>query len=558
MRQVLREIAMSVEAKRMLRPACLTGLLLSCLFSSLSQAQVSLVRLTPEQYQRTIHDVFGDSIQVEKNRKGVFAPREQGLLALANRKLTVDVDELEQDEAIAQKIAAQVVDAPHRSALLGCEPRAEDQPDDGCAERFIARIGLLLFRRPLSATELRSLVGLQNRSAQRLHSFNAGLANALERMLMAPEFLFRVETGTPDPMQPGTLQLDAYTRASRLSYFLWDSEPDRELLTAAQSGQLMSAQGLQQQVERLLRSPRAEYGLRAFFTDMLQLSDIDHDRAFALAIDTGAHPDFIAAVQADAQEQTLRTIVDQLLSRNVDYRDLFITRDTFLTPALATIYGVQFSGPRDASGEHPWVAYRYAESDPYVGILSHISFLARHSREGETSPTRRGKAVREIFLCGRVPPPPGNVDFDMDPRYRTVRQRLAAHLSEPICAGCHKLTDPVGLALENFDIAGTPRAMENGVPIEASGELNGRSFAGFKQLAQVIRDDPATTACLISRAYSYGTEREPTEKERLWLDRLQAQLWRDGVRWLDLMRRITLDPDFYSMPVSSVPEVNSK
>ena len=278
----------------------------------------------------------------------------------------------------------------------------------------------------------------------------------------------------------------------------------------------------------------------------------------ALAIDTGAHPDFIAAVQADAQEQTLRTLVDQLLSRNVDYRDLFITRDTFLTPALATIYGVQLSGPRDASGERPWVAYQYAESDPYVGILSHISFLARHSREGETSPTRRGKAVREIFLCGRVPPPPGNVDFDMDPRYRTVRQRLAAHLSEPICAGCHKLTDPVGLALENFDIAGTPRAMENGVPIEASGELNGRSFAGFKQLAQVIRDDPATTACLISRAYSYGTEREPTEKERLWLNRLQAQLWRDGVRWLDLMRRITLDPDFYTMPVSSVPEANSK
>ena len=146
----------------------------------------------------------------------------------------------------------------------------------------------------------------------------------------------------------------------------------------------------------------------------------------------------------------------------------------------------------------------------------------------------------------------------MDPRYRTVRQRLAAHLGEPICAGCHKLTDPLGLALENFDIAGTPRAMENGVPIEASGELNGRSFAGFKQLAQVIRDDPATTACLVSRAYAYGTEREPTEKERLWLDRLQVQLSRDGIRWLDLMRRITLAPDFYTMPVVSVPEVSSK
>jgi hypothetical protein len=541
------------------RAVLLLGLLLSAgLPWSAAQAQVSLVRLTPEQYQRTIHNVFGDTIQVENNRKGVFAVREQGLLALANRKLTVDVDELEQDEVIAQRIAAQVIDAKHRSVLVGCRPKAQDKPDDRCAERFIGRTGLLLFRRPLGAAELASLVEFQNHSALRLHSFYAGLANALERMLMAPEFLFRVESGTPDPADPDTLQLDAYARASRLSYFLWDSEPDRELLAAAQSGQLLSEDGLRQQVERLLESARIEFGLRAFFTDMLQLSDIDHDRAFALAIDTGAHPDFIAAVQADAQEQTLRTLVDQLLYQNGDYRDLFVTRDTFLTPALATVYGVQLPQPQQSAAAARWVSYRYAETDPYLGLLGHISFLARHSREGETSPTRRGKAIREIFLCGRVPPAPGNVDFDMDPRYRTVRQRLAAHLSEPMCVGCHKLTDPVGLALENFNVAGSPRSTENGAPIEASGELDGRSFAGLKQLAQVVRDDPAVPACLLTRAYAYGTEREPTEKERRWLGQLQQQLATEGVRWRELVRRIALDPDFYTMPATSVPQLSSK
>jgi hypothetical protein len=525
---------------------------------SIAHAQVSLVRLTPEQYQRTIHDIFGDSIQVEKNRQTVFAVREQGLLALANRRLTVDIDELEQDEAIAQKIAAQVVDARHRSALVGCKPRAEDKPDDGCAEHFIVRTGLLLYRRPLSASERESLVALQNQSARQLHSFNAGLANALARMLVAPDFLFRIETGAPDPKRPGTLQLDGYARASRLSYFLWNSEPDRELLAAAQSGTLTSTQGLQQQVERLLRSPQTEYGLRAFFTDMLQLGELDHDRAFALAIDTGAHPKFIAEVQADAQEQTLRTIVDQLLRRNGDYRDLFTTRDTFLTPALATIYGVQLPHPQELSGAVSWVPYRYAETDPYMGILGQISFLARHSRDGETSPTRRGRALREMFMCGRVPPPPGNLDFDAvqnstDPRYRTMRQRLAAHLSEPMCAGCHKLTDPMGLALERFDTAGALRTKENGMPIDGSGELNGKAFVDFKQLAQVIRDDPATTGCMIGRAYSYGTERELTEKEQTWVAQLQSQLSNDGVRWRELMRHITLNPDFYTMPVSSPP-----
>lgn len=532
----------------------LAGLLLSgAIAGPAAQAQMSLVRLSPEQYQRTIHDVFGDSIQVEKNSKGIFAPRELGLLALANRKLTVDVDELEQDEAIAQKIAAQVVDARHRSALLGCAPRAEDQPDDGCAARFIGRTGPFLFRRPLAAAEVRSLVAFQNQSALRLHSFNAGLANALERMLMAPEFLFRVETGTPDPARAGTLQLDAYSRASRLSYFLWDSEPDAELLAAAGAGKLTSMQGLQQQVERLLRSPRTEYGLRAFFTDMLQLGDIDHDRAFALAIDTGAHPDFIAAVQADAQEQTLRTLVDQLLYKSADYRDLFITRDTFLTPPLATLYGIRLPQSQRPGAAGRWSSYRFAEGEPYVGLLGQISFLARHSREGETSPTRRGRAVREIFLCDRVPPPPGNVDFDLDPRYPTTRQRLAAHLGEPVCAGCHKLTDPVGLALENFNVAGALRPTENGAAIDASGELNGKTFVGLEQLGQVMRDDPALSSCLVTRAYSYGTEREPTAAERIRLAQLQSQLSKGGgLRWLELMRRITLEPDFYTMRAASV------
>jgi hypothetical protein len=526
---------------------------------SMAQAQVSLVRLTPEQYQRTIHDIFGDGVEVERNRQAEFADREQGLLALGNRKLTVDIDELEQYEAIAQKVAAQVVDTRHRSALLGCTPKSEDAPDDACAERFILRTGLLLFRRPLSAAELRSLVTLQHQSGQRLHSFNAGLTNALARMLVAPEFLFRVEASAPDPTQPGTLQLDAYARASRLSYFLWDSEPDRELLAAAQAGTLMSTQGLQQQVERLLRSPRSENGLRAFFTDMLQLSELDHDRAFAFAIDTGAHPRFIAQVQADAQEQTLRTIVDQLLYKNGDYRDLFTTRDTFLTPALATIYGVQLPSSPQKGNAGRWLPYRYAETDPYMGILGQISFLARHSHDGETSPTRRGRALREIFLCSTVPLPPENLDFDAfqnsnGSRYTTVRQRLAAHLSEPMCAGCHKLTDPIGLALENFDTAGTTRTTENGVPIDARGELNGKSFVGFKQLAQVLRDDPATTGCLIRRAYSYGTERELTAQERTWVAEMQPQLSRDGVRWRELMRRITLNPEFYTMPASSPAE----
>jgi len=523
-----------------------------------AEAEMTLVRLTPEQYQHSIHDIFGTSIRVDQNK---VEPgfRDEGLLALGNRKLTVGSTELERDETLAQAIAAQVVDAKHRPVLVGCKPKAEDAADDGCARSFITRVGLLLFRRPLTGDELQTFVSTQTEAAQRLHSFDAGLAAALARMLVAPDFLFRVENSVPDPAHPGTLQLDAYSRASRLSFFLWDTTPDSELLAAAQSGRLMTAPGLTQQVDRLLRSPRTEQGMRAFFVDMLAFSGLDQDPGFdTLSIDTNFYPRFIANVPADAQEQTLRTIVDQLLYKNGDYRDLFVSKDTFLTPALAAIYNVPLPRVQEMGGAIPWVPYHFSDTDPYIGILTQVSFLSLHSHPGRSSPTRRGKALREIFLCQKVPPPPGNVDFSLvqntnDPRYKTVRQRLTAHRNEPMCAGCHKIMDPIGLSFENFDTAGEYRVTENGATIDASGDLSGKSFGGIRQLAQIIRDDPATTSCLLNRAYSYGTERKPTPREQAWLSTVQSELSRDGVRWRELMRRITLNPDFYTIPTGAAP-----
>src|SRR6185312_12724451 len=177
----------------------------------------------------------------------------------------------------------------------------------------------------------------------------------------------------------------------------------------------------------------------------------------------------------------LRTIVDLLLHRNGDYRDLFTTRDTFLTPALAALYGVPLARAQELGGAIPWVPYHFSDSDPYIGILTQVSFLSLHSHPGRSSPTRRGKALRENILCQKVPPPPGNVDFSLvqntnDPNFKTARQRLTAHRKEAMCAGCHKITDPVGLALENFDSAGSFRTSENGAPIDASGEYNGKPF----------------------------------------------------------------------------------
>jgi hypothetical protein len=546
-RAVARAATVVARAATVMAAVALTALLPW----SAARAEMTLIRLTPEEYLRSIHDIFGLSIHVDENK---VEPgfRDEGLLAIGDRKLTVGSAELERYETLAQEIARQVVDPQHRAILVGCKPAAEDAPDDACAARFIAKVGLLLFRRSLSAAEVAQYVATENRGAQQMHSFNSGLAAALSQMLVSPEFLFRVVRSTADPSHPGKLQLDAYSRAARLSFFLWNASPDSELLAAAQSGKLMTPQGLQREVDRMLDSPRLEDGLRTFFIDMLAFGGLDSDPGIdALSIDSGFYPKFTANVQADAEEQTLRTIVDHLLYKNKDYRDLFTTRDTFLTPALAALYDVPLPRHQELGGAVPWVPYHFGDNEPYIGILTQASFLSLHSHPGRSSPTRRGKALREIFLCQKVPPPPGNVDFSLvqntsDPRYKTVRQRLTVHRNEPMCAGCHKIMDPIGLSFENFDTAAEYRTTENGAPIDASGDLSGKPFVGVQQLARLMRDDPATTSCLINRAFSYGAARRPTAEEATWLTGVQVQLSKSGVRWRDLMRAITLNPEFYT------------
>jgi hypothetical protein len=511
--------------------------------ASQASADTNYVRLTPDEYRRTIHDLFGASIHLDDN---FVEPgfRDEGLLALGTRKLTLTSAGAERYESQAEEVAAQVMDAHRRATLVPCKPKSEDQPDDRCAEQFITKVGLYLFRRPLTKDEVRAFVATQNDGAKKLHSFSGGLGAALTQMLVAPEFLFRVEQSTAGPN--GKLVLDAYSRASRLSFFLLDSSPDTELLAAAQSGKIMTERGLEEQTQRLLNSPRIEYGVRAFFSDMLGF-----DQFSTLSIDSNLYPKFTKNVQEDAPEQTLRTIVDHLLARDRDYRDLFITPDTFLTPALAALYDVPLPRTQELGGAVPWVAYQYAVNDPRVGILSQVSFLSLNSHPGKSSPTLRGKALRENLLCQKVPPPPGNVDFSLvqdtsNPLYKTVRQRLTAHRKEAMCAGCHKIMDPVGLAMENFDTASEFRTTENGATIDATGDINGKHFDGMREMADVIRQDPATTSCIVTRAFSYGAERKPTEQERAWLAGVQSDLTQSGVKWRELVRRVALNPDFYT------------
>jgi len=494
-------------------------------------------RLTEAQYRQSIADIFGPDIKVS----GRFDPdmRTDGLLAVGTGRVTVTPSGFEQYEAMARNIAGQALDEKHRDAAMPCKPASARVPDDACAAQFLGRVGRLLFRRPLLESELKAQVEVANKATQTLGNFYSGLEFGLAGLIAAPEFVFREEDPEPDPAHPGSQRLTAYSKAQRLSFLLWNTAPDDELLAAAARGELNDKAGLARQADRLIASPRLNDGVRAFFSDMLSFDAFDD-----LAKDSVIYPKFNINVANDAKEQTLRTITDLLITQHGDYRDLFTTRKTFLSRPLGLVYRLPVE---TRTGFEP---HEFAEGDPHAGLLTEISFLALHSHPGRSSATLRGKAVRELLLCQIVPAPPANVNFSIvqdtnNPQFKTARDRLTAHRSNPTCAGCHKIMDPIGLGLEAFDGAGQFRDGENGAPIDASGEIDGLPFKDAASLGNALHDDPATPACLVTDIYRYASGHDPVPGEKDWMGYLQKQFAADGYRLPDLLRRIAVSDDFY-------------
>lgn len=500
-------------------------------------------RLTESQYRATIADVFAPDVPVSgRFERGL---REHGLIAVGSGIGGISPFGFEQYDASARGIAAEVTSEKRRAQFVPCEPKSAAAFDAACAAKFVDTYGLKLFRRPLARDERDRFVGVARTAQQRLGGFYQGLEYTLIGMLQSPHFLLRMERAEPDPSNRGTLRLDAWSKATRLSYFLTNSAPDAELLRAAGAGELDSDQGLTRQVDRLIAAPKLEAAVRAFFWDMLHFDGFND-----LFKDPTIYPAYTSDVARDAQEQTLRTIVSHLVTDRGDYRDLFTTRATWLTRPLGIIYRMP------VATRNGWERTEYPVDSRRSGILTDISLLALPSHPGRSSPTLRGKSLREVFLCQQVPDPPANVNFTavdaVSKPGSTARMRLAEHNENPACAGCHKLTDPMGFTLESFDGAGIFRARENGAEIDLSGSLDGIDFSGANGLGQAMRDNPAVPACLVDKLYRSAVGRELAEAEAPYVEYLSVVFGANGYRVPDLMRAIALSRTFYSVaPVSN-------
>jgi hypothetical protein len=509
---------------------------------------VAMRRLTESQYRNAIADVFGPDIVVAGRIEPIVRPVHE-MIASGAAAASISPAGLEQFDSMGRNIAAQVMGEAHRVQFVPCAPKDEKLADPACAAKVLTPLGRYLFRRPMTPAEQAFYVKLAGDGAGPTSSFYKGLELSLAAMLTSPRFLYIVETAEPDPAVPGGLRLDSYSRASRLSFLLWNTTPNESLLEAAETGKLTDQAQLSAVADAMVKSPRFEAGVRAFFADMLLFEKFDE-----LSKDPVIYPYFNQDVVQALPEQMLRTITDHLVTRSGDYRQLFTTPRTFMTRSLGGVYQVPVAKSQG------WVPYEFTAADDRAGLLGQAGFLALYSHSGRSSPTLRGRAIRELLMCEPVPNPPGNVNFtavqDTSNKAKpTARIRLSAHATDPSCSGCHKITDPIGLSLERFDGMGMFRKTENAALIDAHGDMDGQSFFGAEGLGKTMAASPSTTQCVAMRALSYATGRSGDDVSAS-VEPLEQKFAANGYNIRALFAQVATMPEAYRVttkPLDATP-----
>lgn len=488
-------------------------------------------RLTQHQYRSAIRDLFGPEVFVPAR----LEPDEEvgGLFAVGSATTTISPLGVELYEQAALAIAGQVMDdAALRARVVPCAPDAT--VDEACAAAALAALGRRAWRRPLAAEELDALVGLAGEAATVEGDFYAGLAYPLAAMLQAPSFLFRFELGESDGAG-GRVYTD-WEMASRLSFFFWDSIPDEALLDAAAAGLLHDDDALAAEVDRLLADPRARDGVRNLASELFNLHELD-----LIVFDPWLFPHYDETVAASAREETLLNVEEVVFEEDAPWDTLFTRRRTFVDRKLASIYGVA-APTRDGFGP-----IELPEGGGRVGYFGQVSFLGLNAHSTLSSPTLRGLFVRHEILCQGIPAPPANVNTSIpEPSADapTMRERIAVHLEDPSCAGCHRIMDPVGLGFENFDAIGGWRLSENGATIDPSGELDGVAFGGPEGLAAAVAAHRQLSPCLAETVFAYANGHRPGDGEAAWVEWLAARFDADDRSLRSLLRHIALSPSF--------------
>jgi hypothetical protein len=371
---------------------------------------------------------------------------------------------------------------PSRQKIFTCRPTVsgEERP---CARTIISRLGGEAYRRTLTPGEIDRLMPFYEKSAAK-GGFESGVRAALEAILASPHFIFRLEK-EPDTARPGTsYRVGDTDLASRLSFFLWGTPPDKELLTLASRGRLSDPETLERQARKMLADPRAEALGTRFAYQWFRLQDVDKVHP-----DPNFYPNFDQNLAAAMQRET-ELFFNNLVREDRSVLDLYRADYTFVNERLARHYG--FPG---VAGSH-FRRVQYPD-DTRRGLLGHGSVLVQTSMANRTSPVLRGKWVMEVLLGTPPPPPPPNVPLLEDTaaakgsKLLTTRERMELHRSNPTCNACHRFMDPIGLALDNFDVTAKWRVRENGALLDTRGDFyDGTPVSTPRELSDVLLKRP--------------------------------------------------------------------
>jgi len=474
-------------------------------------------RLSRAELDNTVRDLLGDDTAPTTRvlTEDLYSPYDNDYTTQSASGALID-----SLEAMATDVAAHVVGDPKlRAQLVPCTPSGPG--DSACFRQFVQSFGRRAFRRPLSSAEVDAYLSLLDYATENdpgvPHDFYTAVELTLRSVLQDPEFLYRIEVGTPT-RTVGVSTLGDQEIATRISYLLWGSTPDDALLADADAGKLADPAGRRASAVRLLADPRAKSQLHRFHAMWLGYRAIPQP------------PELTAAFQRETTALIDRIVFDEPQS----YENLFTFSQTRLDDFLADHYGL----PHPNGGDG-WVDYG---SSGRAGILSHGSVLGAFSKFSDTSPTQRGILSRTRLLCQTIGRPPANVMADKPPGDNMAvckYDRYSEHRSSASCASCHSQLDPIGFGLENYDIAGVYRTHDEGLPqctISGQGEVVGYgTFSGPGELGKLLVDKGLVQPCVARQLWQFAAGRPPLPEESEPIDALHASFEQNGYALQELL-----------------------
>ena len=445
--------------------------------------------------------------------------------------------------------SAGVSETASRKKIFACYPDSAGADEErSCAESILSRLARYAYRRPVTSEDLAGpMVFYESAAAE--EGFEVGVRTGIQAILASPSFIFRLER-EPSGLGPGeSYRLSDIDLATRLSFFLWATGPDEELLEIAAEGRLSEPSVLEHQVDRMLKDERASALATRFASQWLRLQDAEKNQP-----EPFLYPNFTGQLRTDMVRET-ELLFEHLVREDRNLLELFTADYTFVNDRLARHYGI----PDVTGSDFRRVQY---PANTRKGVLSHGSVLLLTSMSARTSPVLRGKWVMEVLMGTPPPPPPPNVpafeatEGSSNGRPLTTRERMEKHRANPTCNSCHRFMDPIGLALDSYDVTGRFRFRENGVPLDTRGTFyDGTDVSSPSELTEVLMKRPIPlvrnfTVNLLS--YAMGRRVEYYDQPAIRTIAREARM--NDYRMSSFILGVVRSDSFQMMRTRAVPE----